>query len=37
MDYVLIARASTAERPYAALLADLEAGLRRVNRGAAER
>jgi ribonuclease P protein component len=33
-DYVLIARAGTADRPYAALLADLEAALRRVARGA---
>ena len=32
-DYVLIARASTADRPYAALLADLAAALRRVERG----
>jgi ribonuclease P protein component len=32
-DYVLIARANTADRPYAALLADLAAALRRVNRG----
>jgi ribonuclease P protein component len=30
-DYVLIARAGTAERPYAALVADLEAALRRVS------
>lgn len=30
MDYVLIARAATAERPFAALLADLEMALRRV-------
>ncbi len=29
-DYVLIARAGTATRPYAALVADLEAALRRV-------
>lgn len=34
-DYVLIARSSTAERPYAALVADLEAALRRIDRGAA--
>ena len=33
-DYVLIARAGTADRPYAALLADLAAALRRVERGA---
>ncbi len=30
MDYVLIARAATAERPFAALLADLEMALHRV-------
>jgi ribonuclease P protein component len=30
-DYVLIARASTAERPFAALVADLEGALRRIN------
>ena len=29
-DYVLIARASTAERPFAALVADLEGALRRI-------
>jgi ribonuclease P protein component len=34
-DYVLIARGGTALRPFAALLADLEAGLRRIERGAA--
>jgi ribonuclease P protein component len=34
-DYVLIARASTADRPYATLVADLEAAVRRLNRGAA--
>jgi ribonuclease P protein component len=33
-DYVLIARAGTADRPYAALLADLAAALRRVERDA---
>ena len=33
-DYVLIARASTVDRPFAALLADLEAALRRVERAA---
>jgi ribonuclease P protein component len=33
-DYVLIARAGTADRPYAALLADLAAALRRIARGA---
>jgi ribonuclease P protein component len=33
-DYVLIARAGTADRPYAALLADLAAALRRVERAA---
>jgi len=32
-DYVLIARAGTAERPFAALVADLETALRRVERG----
>ena len=31
-DYVLIARASTADRPYDALIGDLEAALRRVGR-----
>jgi ribonuclease P protein component len=31
-DYVLIARASTAERPFPALLADLQSALRRVER-----
>jgi ribonuclease P protein component len=36
-DYVLIARAATAERPYPALLADLEAALRRVERSLAGR
>jgi ribonuclease P protein component len=30
MDYVLIARGATAERPFAALLADLEMALHRV-------
>jgi ribonuclease P protein component len=35
-DYVLIARASTADRPFAELLADLEAALRRIGRGAAK-
>ena len=30
MDYVLIARGATAERPFVALLADLELALRRV-------
>ena len=34
-DYVLIARAATVERPYSALVADLEAALRRVERSAA--
>jgi ribonuclease P protein component len=33
-DYVLIARASTVDRPYDALIADLEAALRRVSYGA---
>jgi ribonuclease P protein component len=32
-DYVLIARAGTAGRPFAALVADLEAALRRIERG----
>jgi ribonuclease P protein component len=32
-DYVLIARAGTVERPYAALVRDLETALRRVHRG----
>jgi ribonuclease P protein component len=31
-DYVLVARASTADRPYAALMADLETAVRRLNR-----
>ena len=34
-DYVLIARSGTAARPYAALLADLETGLRRIERSTA--
>ena len=34
-DYVLIARAATAARPYAALVADLAAALRRVERSRA--
>lgn len=34
MDYVLIARADTAERPYSALVGDLATALRRVSRGA---
>jgi ribonuclease P protein component len=33
-DYVLIARSGTAERAFAALLADLEAAVRRVDRKA---
>ena len=33
-DYVLIARAGTAGRPYATLVADLQAALRRLNRRA---
>jgi ribonuclease P protein component len=33
-DYVLIARASTVDRPYDAIIADLEAALGRVNRRA---
>jgi ribonuclease P protein component len=36
-DYVLIARASTVDRPYDALIADLEAALRRVNHRAQEK
>ena len=32
-DYVLIARAGTARSPFAMILADLEAAIRRVNRG----
>jgi ribonuclease P protein component len=36
-DYVLIARASTADRPFAELVADLEAALRRIRRGGAQR
>jgi ribonuclease P protein component len=36
-DYVLIARASTVDRPYDVLVADLEAALRRVNNRAEER
>jgi ribonuclease P protein component len=32
-DYVLIARAGTAARPFAALVADLEAALKRIERG----
>ena len=32
-DYVLIARATTVDRPYQALIADLETALRRVNHG----
>jgi ribonuclease P protein component len=36
-DYVLIARAGTADRPFAELVADLEAALRRIGRGGAPR
>jgi ribonuclease P protein component len=36
-DYVLIARAGTADRPFAGLIADLEAALRRIGRGGAQR
>ncbi len=36
-DYVLIARSGTAERPYAALLDDLAAALRRIERSTAGR
>ena len=35
-DYVLIARAGTAERPYGDLLHDLEAALRQLDRGGPE-
>lgn len=35
-DYVLIARGSTADRPYQALVADLESALRRVGGSAAK-
>ena len=35
-DYVLIARAATGDRPYAELVADLEAALRQVERGPRE-
>jgi len=34
---VLIARASTADRPFSELVADLEAALRRFGRGGAQR
>jgi ribonuclease P protein component len=33
-DYVLIARAGTAQRPYMALVGDLQSALRRVDRNA---
>ena len=33
-DYVLIARAGTPDRPFPQLIADLEAALRRIGRGA---
>jgi ribonuclease P protein component len=36
-DYVLIARAGTADRPFAELVADLEAALRRIERGGARK
>lgn len=36
-DYVLIARAATARRPFAALLDDLESALRRVQPGTPRR
>ncbi len=36
-DYVLIARSTTSERPFAALLGDLAAALRRVERDGARR
>jgi ribonuclease P protein component len=35
-DYVLIARANTVDRPFEALVADLEAALRRVSHSAAK-
>jgi ribonuclease P protein component len=34
-DYVLIARSDTAKRPFAALLSDLAAAMRRIESGAA--
>jgi ribonuclease P protein component len=36
-DYVLVARATTAERPFAALIEDLETALGRVEAGAQRR
>jgi ribonuclease P protein component len=36
-DYVLIARAGTADRPFAELIADLEEALRRIGRGSAQK
>ncbi|HMD64907.1 MAG TPA: ribonuclease P protein component [Stellaceae bacterium] len=36
-DYVLIARAGTADRPFSELIADLEAALRRIGHGGARR
>jgi ribonuclease P protein component len=36
-DYVLVARAATAERPYRALVEDLQKALRRVDRSIEER
>jgi ribonuclease P protein component len=36
-DYVLIARASAADRPFSDLITDLEAALRRIARGGAQR
>jgi ribonuclease P protein component len=36
-DYVLIARAGTAERPFPALIADLQSALRRIEHAAARR
>jgi ribonuclease P protein component len=36
-DYVLIARAGTADRPFSELIADLETALRRIGRGGARR
>jgi ribonuclease P protein component len=36
-DYVLIARAGTADRPFSKLVADLEMALRRIGRGGEQR
>jgi ribonuclease P protein component len=37
IDYVMIARSATGDRPYAELVADLETALRQVDRGPSER